>query len=44
MDALPNDGVVKTGWIYELHKRGNINTADLQAWIYEGKHVVFSCY
>ncbi|PBK95102.1 hypothetical protein ARMGADRAFT_1028524 [Armillaria gallica] len=35
MDALPNDGVVKTGWIYELHECGNINAADLQAWIYE---------
>ncbi|SJL02890.1 uncharacterized protein ARMOST_06231 [Armillaria ostoyae] len=26
----------KSGWIYELNEHGNINTADLQAWIYEG--------
>ncbi|SJL15316.1 uncharacterized protein ARMOST_18809 [Armillaria ostoyae] len=34
-----NDEEIKSSWIYELHERGNINTADLQAWIHEGNHV-----
>ncbi|PBK67941.1 hypothetical protein ARMSODRAFT_1019986 [Armillaria solidipes] len=29
----------KPSWIYELNEHGNINTADLEAWIYEGNRV-----
>ncbi len=35
-----NDEEINSSWIYELHEHGNINMADLQAWIHEGRYLM----